>query len=102
MRVCTCVWVKMCSVSLVQEVDNWTALVADVDEVFASRDVGRMAAKIQGMQQSLVRITCNLAHERGWQGALWEGRGTFVPLRNLVCVTPESLGRHVCQNGIRR
>lgn len=40
---------------LLQEVDNWTALVADVDEVFASQDVGKMAARIQGMQHSLVR-----------------------------------------------
>ena len=40
-----------------QEVDNWTTLVADVDEVFASRDVDKMAAKIQGMKQSLVSLS---------------------------------------------
>ena len=49
---------------LFQEVDNWTALVADVDEVFASQDVGRMAAKIQGMQHSLVRAM-HLTHVYG-------------------------------------
>lgn len=44
---------------LLQEVDNWTALVADVDEVFASQDVSMMASRIQGMQHSLVRtIQC--------------------------------------------
>ena len=38
--------------------DNWTALISDVDEVFASGDVDEMSARIQGMQQSLVRGLC--------------------------------------------
>ena len=37
-----------------QEVDNWSTLSSDVDEVFASQDVSRIAAKLAGMKQSLV------------------------------------------------
>ena len=68
-----------------QEVDNWTALMADVDEVFASQDVGKMAARIQGMQQSLVRRGhCMIVlggeeekegEEEGREGRGGEGRG---------------------------
>jgi len=35
-------------------VDNWSTLSSDVDEVFASQDVSRIAAKLAGMKQSLV------------------------------------------------
>lgn len=42
------------SADALQEVDNWTALISDVDEVFASGDVDEMSARIQGMQQSLI------------------------------------------------
>ena len=56
--------------------DNWTALVSDVDEVFTSGDVDEMAARIQGMQQSLVRSSfsfrANIAHSTcfPWQHQL--------------------------------
>ena len=69
------VYVRHTVLLLLQEVDNWTALVADVDEVFASQDVSMMASRIQGMQHSLVRtiqcmpiggraalISCTLVH----------------------------------------
>lgn len=36
-----------------QDADNWTTLSADVEEVFQSRDFVAIAAKLQGMQQSL-------------------------------------------------
>lgn len=36
-----------------QEADNWTTLSADVEEVFQTGDFHAIAAKLQGMQQSL-------------------------------------------------
>jgi len=39
---------------ILQEVDNWSTLSSDVDEVFASQDVSMIAAKLAGMKQSLV------------------------------------------------
>ena len=49
--------------------------MADVDEVFASQDVGKMAARIQGMQQSLVR-TGHYRTVLGGEGGEWRrGRG---------------------------
>lgn len=41
-------------IMILQEVDNWSTLSSDVDEVFASQDVSMIAAKLAGMKQSLV------------------------------------------------
>ena len=43
-----------CSLYRYQEVDNWSTLSSDVDEVFASQDISVIAAKLAGMKQSLV------------------------------------------------
>ena len=39
-----------------QEIDNWSALTVDIDEVFASGNVDLMASRLAALQQSLKLI----------------------------------------------